>query len=92
MKPYRVFPNVRESEFQYLKGTLKERFRLIDKPAQLGTKEALQIDTPDGKITITYYNNRKLMIQSSSSNPEYVWLENEISKYFLSLQNQLNLN
>jgi len=58
---------------------------LTNKPVQPGIKEALQIDTPDGKITITYYKNGKLMIQSSPSNPEYVWLENEISKYFSSL-------
>ncbi len=92
MKPYRVFTNFRESEFQSLKGHLKERYELINKPVQPGTKEALQIDTPEGKITITYYKNCKLNIQSSTSNPEYVWLENEISKYFSSLQNQPNLN
>ena len=85
MNPYRVFPNFRESEFQNLKGKLKERYRLANKPVQPGTKEALQIDTPDGKINITYYKNGKLMIQSSPSNPEYVWLANEISKYFSSL-------
>ncbi len=58
---------------------------LANKPVQPGTKEALQIDTPDGKITITYYKNGKLMIQSSPSNLEYVWLVNEISKYRSSL-------
>jgi len=91
LKPYRVFPNFRESEFQSLKGHLKERYELINKPVQPGTKEALQIDT-EGKITITYYKSGKLMIQSSTSNPEYVWLENKISEYFSSLQNQPNLN
>jgi len=85
LDPYSVFTNVRESEFQNLKGKLKERGGLTNKPVQPGTKEALQIDTPDGKITITYYKNGKLMIQSSPSNPEYVWLANEISKYFSSL-------
>ncbi len=85
MNPYSVFPNFRESEFQNLKGKLKERCRLTNKPVQPGVKEALQIDTTDGKITITYYKNGKLMIQSSPSNPEYVWLSNEISKYFSSL-------
>jgi len=85
LNPYSVFPNFRESEFQNLKGKLKERGGLTNKPIQSGTKEALQIDTPDGKITITYYKSGKLMIQSSPSNSEYVWLANEISKYFSSL-------
>jgi len=84
LDPYSVFTNFRESEFQNLKGKLKERCELTNKPVQPGTKEALQFDTPDGKITITYYKNGKLMIQSSPSNPEYVWLANEISKYVSS--------
>jgi len=88
LNPYRVFPNFRESEFQNLKGKLKERCRFTNKPVQLGTKEVLQIDTPDGKIIITYYKNGKLMIQSSPSNPEYVLLVDEISKYFSSLANE----
>ena len=88
MNPYRVFPNFRESEFQNLKGKLKERCSLTNKPVQPGTKEALQIDTPDGKITITYYKNGKLMMQSSPSNPEYVWLVDEISKYSSSLADE----
>ena len=85
MNPYSVYPNFRESEFHNLKGKLKERYRLTNKTVQLGTKEALQIDTPDGKITITYYKNSKLMLQGSPSNPEYEWLANGISNYYSSL-------
>ena len=85
MNPFSVFPNFRESEFQNLKGKLKERCKITNKPTQPGTKEALQIDAPDGKITITYYNSGKLMIQSSPFNSEYVWLSNEISKYSSNL-------
>ena len=86
MDPNTVFLNVRESEFQNLKGKLKDRYDLKNKPIQPGTKEALEIDTPNGKINITYYKKRKLMIQSSPSNPEYVLLANDISDYFASLK------
>ena len=85
MDPYSVFTNFRESEFQNLKGKLKERCELTNKPVQPGTKEALQIDTPDGKITITYYKNGKLMVQSSPSNTEYELLVNDIIEYFSNL-------
>ena len=85
MNPYHVFPNVRESEFQNLKGILKERHRLNNKPNQPGTKEALEVDTPNGKITITYYKKGKLMVQSSPSNPEYELLVNDIIEYFSNL-------
>ncbi len=81
MDPYSVFTNFRESEFQNLKGKLKERCGLTNKPVQPGTKEALQIDTPDGNITITYYNSGKLMIQGSPSNAGYEWLATEVEKY-----------
>ena len=86
MKPNTIFPNVRESDFQNLKAKLKDRYGLKNRPIQPGTKEALEIDTPNGKINITYYKNHKLMIQSSPSNPEYVLLVNDISDYFTSLK------
>ena len=85
MNPYHVFPNVRESEFQNLKGILKERYRLNNKSIQPGTKEALEVDTPNGKITITYYKKGKLMVQSSPFNPEYELLVNDIIEYFSNL-------
>jgi len=82
LKSYHVCPNIRESEFYNLKGFLKERYRLNNKSIQPGTKEVLEVDTPNGKITITYYKNGKLMIQSSPSNPEYELLVNDIIEYF----------
>lgn len=85
MNSYHVFPNVRESQFQDLKGFLKERYRLNNKPIQPGTKEALEVDTTNGKITITYYKNGKLMVQSSPSNTEYELLVNDIIEYFSNL-------
>ena len=85
MKSYHVCPNVRESEFQNLKGFLKERYRLKNKPIQPGTKEALEVNTPNGKITITYYKNGKLMVQSSPSNPDYELLVKDIKEYFSNL-------
>jgi len=85
LNPNHVFLKVRESEFHNLKGFLKERYRLNNKPIQSGTKEALEVDTPNGKITITYYKKGKLMVQSSPSNPEYELLVNDIEKYFSNL-------
>ncbi|WP_428323819.1 hypothetical protein [Nitrosopumilus sp.] len=81
MKPYIVIENFKESEFLNLKGKIKERTNWKDKPLQKGTKESLQFETPDGKITVTYYNNSKLMIQGSPNNPEFEWLYTEISEY-----------
>jgi len=80
-----VFPNFSESEFQELKNKLKERFRLTNKPVRPGTKEALEVETPEGKINFIYYKKGKLMIQSSPSNSEYVSIVNEISKSSSSL-------
>lgn len=85
MKSYHVCPNVRESEFQNLKGFLKERYSLNNKSIQPGTKEAFEVGTPNGKITITYYENGKLMVQSSPSNPDYELLVNDIIEYFSNL-------
>jgi len=85
LKSYHVCPNVRESEFQNLKGFLKERYRLNNKSIQPGTKESLEVDTPNDKITITYYKNGKLMVQSSPSNPDYELLVNDIIEYFSNL-------
>ena len=85
MKSYHVCPNVRESEFQNLKGFLKEKYRLNNKPIKPCTKESLEVDTTNGKITITYYKNGKLMIQSSPSNMEYEVLVNDIVEYFSNL-------
>ncbi len=81
MKPYVVIEDFRESDFHNLKGNLKDRGVITNIPTQAGTKEALQIDTPDGNITITYYNSGKLMIQGSTSNAGYVWLATEVEKY-----------
>jgi len=81
LKPYVVIEDFRESDFHNLKGTLKDRGGMTNIPTQAGTKEALQIDTPDGNITITYYNSGKLMIQGSPSNAGYVWLATEVEKY-----------
>ncbi len=85
MKSYHVCPNVRESEFHNLKGFLKERHRLNNRSIQPGTQEALEVDTPNGKIMITYYKNGKMMVQSSPSNPEYELLVNDIIEYFSDL-------
>ncbi len=85
MNSYHVSTNVRESEFQNLKGFLKEKYRLNNKSIQPGTKEALEVDTTNGKITITYYKNGKLMVQSSPSNTEYELLVNDIIEYFSNL-------
>ncbi|MCA9828114.1 MAG: hypothetical protein KC444_06980 [Nitrosopumilus sp.] len=91
MNSYHVSPNVRESEFLNLKGILKERYRMNNKPIQPGTREALEVDTPNGKITITYYKNGKLMVQSSPSNPEYVLLVDDITEYFSNLKKNQNI-
>ncbi len=81
MKSYIVIEDFKESEFLNLKGKIEERSNWKDKPAQAGTKQSLQFDTPDGKITITYYDKGKLMIQGSPNNPEYEWLATEVEKY-----------
>ncbi len=74
-----VFTDFSENEFQTLKDSLKKRFSLVNKTIQQGTKEALVIDTPEGKINLIYYNNGKLMIQSSPSNSVYASVVDEIS-------------
>lgn len=81
MKSYLVIEDFKESEFLNLKGKIKERSNWKDMDAQPGTKQALQFNTPDGKITITYYNNNKLMIQGSPNNPEFEWLSNGVKEY-----------
>jgi len=81
LKSYIVIEDFKESEFLNLKGKIKERSSWKNKPAPAGTKEVLQFATPDGKITITYYNNGKLMIQGSPNNPEFEWLSTEVSEY-----------
>ena len=81
MKSYVVIEDFKESEFLNLRGKIKERSNWKDIAAQPGTKQSLQIDTPDGKITITYYNNGKLMIQGSPNNPEFEWISTEVKEY-----------
>ena len=81
MKSYVVIEDFKESEVLNLKGKIKERSNWEDIDAQPGTKQALQFDTSDGKITITYYNNDKLMIQGSPKNPEFEWLSTEVDEY-----------
>lgn len=81
MKSYVVIEDFKESEFFNLKGKIKERSNWKDKLALPGTKQSLQFETPDGKITITYYNNGKLMIQGSPNDPEFEWLSTEVEEY-----------
>jgi len=81
LKPYVVIDDFKESELVNLKGKIKERSNWKELPAQVGTQEALQFETPDGKITISYYNSGKLMIQGSPNNSEYEWLATEVEKY-----------
>ncbi len=82
MKSYVVIEDFKESEFLNLKGKIKERSNWKDIAAQPGTKQALQIDTQDGPITITYYNNGKLMMQGSPNNPEFEWISTEVKEYY----------
>jgi len=75
-----VFPDLSENNFQTVKDILKQRFTLINKAIQKGTKEAFEIDTKEGKINFIFYNKRTFMIQASPSNTIYVSIVDEISK------------
>ncbi len=81
MNPNTVFKNVYERNFEALKDDLKLRFRLTDKAIQKGTKEAFEIDTNEGKINFTLYNNRTLMVQASPTNTIYASLVDDVSKF-----------
>lgn len=80
MHPNTVFQNLTESNFQAVKDNLKQRFTLINKAIQKGTKEAFEIDTKEGKINFIFYNKGTFMIQASPSNTIYVSIVDEISK------------
>jgi len=72
---------VYERNFKALKDDLKLRFRLTDKAIQKGTKESFEIDTNEGKINFTLYNNATLMVQASPTNTIYASFVDDVSKF-----------
>ena len=70
-----------EKNFEALKDDLKLRFRVVEKAKQKGTKEAFEIDTNEGKINFTLYNNKTLMVQSSPTNTIYASIIDEVSEF-----------
>jgi len=81
LDPNTVFKNVFEKNFEALKDDLKLRFRLTEKAIRKGTKEAIEIDTNEGKINFTLYNNRTLMVQARPTNTIYASIVDDVSKF-----------
>jgi len=60
-----VFNDISKENYEDIKKLLYSQYKISEKPVKPGTTESLELKTSEGKITVTYYNNHKLMFQSS---------------------------
>ena len=74
MDPNTVFDGINDSQFKKIKEMIDSQFKYKSNELHQGVKESFIIDSTEGKISLTYYNKGKVMLQSSPSNTVYAKL------------------
>ena len=74
-----VFTEVSLDKYQKIKQFITEIFRVYQKQSSSFITDLFEIKTMDGKITFTFYQNNKLMVQSNPNNKDFINIIKKIS-------------
>ena len=80
MKPCIVIKEVENKHYNIIKELIQSSFFTKPKTRTNGIKDAFEVRQEKKKVSFTYYENKKLMIQSNPNNDIYIELINIISK------------
>lgn len=79
MKPCIVIKEVNDTNYNIIKELIQSSFLTKSKTRSNGIKDAFEVRQEKKKVSFTYYENKKLMIQSNPDNNIYIELINIIS-------------
>jgi ribonuclease HIII len=75
-----IVEQVNPEKYQIIKDLIQSRYVIKSKTQNPGINDTFEINPVDGKVSFTYYNNHKFMIQSNPKNVTYLSLIESISK------------
>ncbi|MGD1838178.1 MAG: hypothetical protein ACPKPY_08995, partial [Nitrososphaeraceae archaeon] len=87
-----VYDSITNDIFLQLKKKLSNKYNLISKQLQPGMIDLFAFDVLEGKITVTYYNNQKLMIQGKENIHEIKYIKNFLEYEFKYVRSDKVLN
>lgn len=80
MKPWIVIKELNDKNYNIIKKLIQGSFLIKSKVRSNGIKDAFEVIQEKKKVSFTYYENKKLMIQSNPDNNIYIELINIVSK------------
>jgi ribonuclease HIII len=80
LKPCIVIKEVNDKNYNSIKELIQSSFLTTSKSRSNGIKDTFEVRHEKKKVSFTYYENKKLMIQSNPNNSIYIELINIVSK------------